>query len=1040
MKKLLLFLLLGLLFNRNLWAQNTPDDFSNRIKSIFQYVDTSPVNTGILLDCGIDFLNLDNHAGTTLLDSNFVSMREWRSIYGSLLSSQFNNQVSFTSFPDFNNLLNSYTSSAQPTPFAFLYYNYQVLRGDAINSGLMYASNDQLFDVANRSQSPYLTKSAFAIAPQKDYFTAPAGAVSFIFPTALMFGNTGKTISQLKINLDDGNGLRVVPVGNAFTATYNSGGVKNVTYEVTFTDYTVLTSHSKIYIEVVAEDYYTPGGGDYSEQFHARTDVNLVANTSNGTKRATLQIRLSNNHANDDILKPLIVVEGIDFWRITGSPDFTVNDFLGENLNKSLFPNYDKLRDAIDIAGYDIIFVNFDEGTAALEDNAQLVQQAITWVNTYKTGTTQNVVMGLSMGCVLSRYVLRTMEINGIPHDTRLFVSMDGPHQGGNFPLSLQALVKNINTAGLSLFWGAIPLIQLKDMFPEVAIASNILNTPAAKQLLYYRIGDGNSLPIDNAIHDNFYSAYHALGMPSCRNIAISNGSECGTTQNYPPLTTLFEMKMEKQAPGGLANIFDFFTTAYQVAFGLLTNKPLIGLGSLLGTFSTKTSFVVDFQAKALPDHSTQQIYKGFVGVKRKILFLFTVNSSITNQTVNSQSYMLPLDTAPGGQANFAGGGGLGLPSGLSSIIKVNSTCFIPTVSALDIGSGNSTINTAQLNNTYSIDNPPYNPYNTPFNNFITAVGNNEDHLTMSPRNGDFLLKELGGTTNSFASCVIFCNSNLITGSSSICNTANYYINNLPGNTTVTWTASPANLANINVSNNVATVTPTGNGSVNLSALVQSVCGNITILKPVTVSSSPTVTSISATMSGSCRSGGYQDWLLQATPSNPNATNWHWTVSNTSPGSTLTFRSPNSPGTIVTVHGGGGANVSYTDPCGNTATNGVTIYSPCGTGSRIASYPNPANQEMTVDYQTADSSNPASTAEQTSSADQTSTSNSSTQSKTLNSFSVELYNDKGKVLKSGKSANGKAVVLNTADIPNGNYFLHVIDGKQVTKKQVVIQH
>ncbi|MEX8549114.1 MAG: T9SS type A sorting domain-containing protein [Mucilaginibacter sp.] len=1025
MKKLLLFSLLGLLFNRNLQAQETPDDFSNRVKSIFQYVNTSPVNTGILLDCGVDFLNLDNFNGTTLVDSNFVSMREWRSIYGSLLTSQFNNQVSFTSFPAFNSTLNSYVGSTQPTPFAFLYYNYQVLRSDAINAGLMYASNDQLYDVANRSQSPYVTKTAFAIAPQKDYFTAVGGSVSFVFPTALMFGNTGKSISQLKINLDDGNGLRNVAIGSAFTATYSTGGLKNVTYEVTFNDYTVLTSHSKIYIEKVAEDYYAPGGGDYSEQFHARTNVDLVANTSNGTKRATLQIRLSNNHANDDILKPLIVVEGIDFWRITGSPDFTVNQFL-LNLAVNQFPNNDLLSNQIDIAGYDIIFVNFDEGTAALEDNAQLVQQAITWVNNNKTGTTQNVVMGLSMGCVLSRYVLRTMEINGIPHNTRLFVSMDGPHQGGNFPLSLQALVKNINTASLSIFQGAFSL-QLRDMFPEVAIANSILNTPAAKQLLIYRIGDGNNLPIDNTIHDNFYSTYHALGMPSCRNIAISNGSECGTTQNYPPLTTLFEMKMEKQAPGGLANIFDFFTTAYQVAFGLFTNRPLIGLGSLLGTFSTKTSFVVDFQAKALPDHSTQQIYKGFVGVKRKILFLFTVNSSITNRTVNAQSYMLPLDTAPGGLASFAGGGGIGLPSGLSDIIKVSSVCFVPTVSALDIGSGNSTINTSQLNSAYSIDSPPANPYNTPFNNFVTAVRYNEEHLTFGPRNGDFILKELNSTTTGFGSCALFCNTNLITGSPSICSTANYYINSLPANASVSWTASPSNAVSITQSNNVATVTPQGNASITLTALVKSACGDIPIVKPVVVSSSPTITSINYYQSGSCYNGS-QTWYLQATPSSAGATNWHWYVDNPSSG-TFYIQSPNSQSTYITVRGGGGVSVTYTDQCGNTSTrSGVTIYSPCGTGSSIASYPNPADQEMTVSYQT------------TSSPNQAATSDADTQSKPINSFSVELYNDKGKVLKSGKSSNGKGVVLNTADIQNGNYFLHVKDGKEVIKKQVVIHH
>jgi len=156
-------------------------------------------------------------------------------------------------------------------------------------------------------------------------------------------------------------------------------------------------------------------------------------------------------------------------------------------------------------------------------------------------------------------------------------------------------------------------------------------------------------------------------------------------------------------------------------------------------------------------------------------------------------------------------------------------------------------------------------------------------------------------------------------------------------------------------------------------------------------------------------------------------------VYNPSSTNTFTFQSPNSPSTIVTVHGGGGIYVTYTDPCGNTsAQNGVTIYCPCGTGgSSIVSYPNPANNEMTVQYAT------ASPSPQTSAA----TLSADAGTKTLNSFSVELYNDKGKVLRSGKTGNGNQnVVLSTVDIPNGNYFLHVIDGKEVIKKQVVIHH
>lgn len=368
----------------------------------------------------------------------------------------------------------------------------------------------------------------------------------------------------------------------------------------------------------------------------------------------------------------------------------------------------------------------------------------------------------------------------------------------------------------------------------------------------------------------------------------------------------------------------------------------------------------------------------------------------------------------------FTGGIRLAVKPKIYTIIPNHS--FIPAKSSLAVTNGSNFGEDFSTRNLVTTTETPFDSYFTP--------NTNEDHVSLTACSALWLSNEIDQKPQA----PVISTRYAITGSNSICNSQPYTVNGALAGSSVIWTASPSNLVNITVNNNIATLTPAGNGSINLSAAIPTACGTVPVSYQVIISSQPTVTSISATMIGSCRSGGYQDWRVEATPSNPNATNWHWTVYNPSAPNTFTFVSPNSPSTTVTVHGGGGINVSYTDPCGNTATSGVTIYSPCGTGSRIASYPNPADQEMTVDYQTADSSNQAVTT------DQTSTANSSTNSKTLNSFSVELYNDKGKVLKSGKSANGKGVVLNTADIQNGNYFLHVKDGKEVIKKQVIIQH
>lgn len=55
MKKLYFLQLLNAPIGINIYAQNTPDSFTNRINYIFQYVDKNKISTGILDDYGIDF-------------------------------------------------------------------------------------------------------------------------------------------------------------------------------------------------------------------------------------------------------------------------------------------------------------------------------------------------------------------------------------------------------------------------------------------------------------------------------------------------------------------------------------------------------------------------------------------------------------------------------------------------------------------------------------------------------------------------------------------------------------------------------------------------------------------------------------------------------------------------------------------------------------------------------------------------------------------------------------------------------------------------
>ncbi len=145
---------------------------------------------------------------------------------------------------------------------------------------------------------------------------------------------------------------------------------------------------------------------------------------------------------------------------------------------------------------------------------------------------------------------------------------------------------------------------------------------------------------------------------------------------------------------------------------------------------------------------------------------------------------------------------------------------------------------------------------------------------------------------------------------------------------------------------------------------------------------------------------------------------------------------------------GGYVYLTLGNACGSA--NRIQFYvskgSSCRTGYSYTYSPNPANNELTVNYnETPATPNPANneTTTQNQTADntgQSTTVSPAADSKTQKSFSAELYNNKGKAIRSGKNGSNSKIVFNTQDIPNGNYFLHIIDGKEVTKKQVIIQH
>ena len=135
------------------------------------------------------------------------------------------------------------------------------------------------------------------------------------------------------------------------------------------------------------------------------------------------------------------------------------------------------------------------------------------------------------------------------------------------------------------------------------------------------------------------------------------------------------------------------------------------------------------FIANALPNQTSQRIYKGKLYIKRKILGIININIILSDLSMNSSPSFLPLDNSVGGVYDIdEWAPGVNLP------FKIKRFAFIPTFSSLDIGGGTQAITYSDVTRQYSPSSPPDPPKNVRANNFVTGKPFSDSFHPHSPR------------------------------------------------------------------------------------------------------------------------------------------------------------------------------------------------------------------------------------------------------------------------------------------------------------------
>lgn len=515
--------------------------------------------------------------------------------------------------------------------------------------------------------------------------------VRFLIESTDIFNTTNKNAIGFYIDTHQGNGFQKLTPNTPFATYFNTTGDNSLSFKIVFEDGSFTTNESKIHIMPNSAALQRNGNATLAiETIQATIPYQGYGESAPVFGTAEYEIFLDNV---DGVLdKPIFLVDGFD-------PGDTRNTTLiYEMLNYSSGGN---LGDVVRDEGFDIVVVNFpqyspdgetliDGGADFIQRNAMSLVALIEHINSQKVGNEQNVIIGPSMGGLISRYALRYMEQNSLEHDTRLYISFDSPHLGANVPIGFQHMFNY-------MAYGPLGETTLQ------GIVDGMLRSAAARQMLIDHfeghLQSGNATEFDNNIQlptgaPNYRNAFQAelnnMGFPqTTRNVAISNGSGNGTMTGTPGMWVL--------------NDYTVNTSSTQRAKFDLRFTPPAGVSN--------------------------QLVSRFRG-QQQIIIWITILSSQANAA--SPAASAGLDSAPGGTFEIGDFGGSGEPmiDDFLANLEIDKFCFIPALSSLAI---------TDTNNWYA---SVTGSSNTPFvNTLVPSV--NEPHVTLTEANVEFALNEI---------------------------------------------------------------------------------------------------------------------------------------------------------------------------------------------------------------------------------------------------------------------------------------------------------
>ena len=813
------------------------------LDNVFQHINKSTIPTGYLQDYGAAFVNKESYNGN-LTDSNAIAnLSAFRLMYNDLLSAKIN--PSATSMPNIsaiNSILEPLQGSTA-TPLIFNISSYAGFEPDALLDGKVTFTNNQFFPVAG--QNPWVTHRFFAACPI-DAVSPTTNSLTLTYNSSLVFSNCGKQISNVSINFYDGAGYQALANGGTLTQTYtDSSGYKPFAIKVVCTDGSVYECYSLQYVHVT-----TGVGARYAigNILPLAQNVNFF-NTAPTPKRGTMQVvysskRPSGHPQYQKIIKPLIIINGLDETDIDPNTPAALKKNLRKLLDAWEFDiiGYDFNSQLDDLAGYDLIYINYYT-LDKIEHNADMLISMLNWINANKAvGAEQNVVMGIELGGLVSRYALAKMTRANQPTGTRLLITHDAPHQGAYMPLGYQHLAEDF---GEMDFWGT----PFRQMISEFKTRQALKNSPVFEQFYLHKV-DGATVTYNSFLSPN--AAYHTMVdfpvggpiTPTYQFVATSQGSQCGTNVTTPGITMLdYEQKIDDDPAALIPNIplgelcLDFlcfnkikFTLGFCISYKIklkVNTLPNFGINKSISYAAMTREIYLKIKTKVCTGYGSYCVTLNFLTIKIGTGALYSQGPF---ERINPTN-ILPYESVAGGtnslkDINFR-------------LVAINGTfitlggwfnVIYPTSQFFDVSFQNPTYSYISRVSALDIENPTLADYTQPLiqplnglnrsraakyvcqevsNNGGAALYNLAS-TRFTKRNASWMYKIMENEPTLTEDCLGYTacyntNSFAISGEDVVCSSKPFNITNFPAAASIAWSVNPSNMASFSPSNTPST-------------------------------------------------------------------------------------------------------------------------------------------------------------------------------------------------------------------------------------------